>query len=160
MKNDLIYRKILLNGCQWIMWVPIFNIVKFQITIISLFLINCLPSYVWKVYSYSVSCLSVYFVTKCFNHKETWRQEFLRCLGCLNAIHLIKYFIDGTFFAKNCDKCFEVYQRQDFTPWRKLNSRKDKIGLCLNGVSLLFNLFKAPQYSETEYILLVLFLHF
>lgn len=31
----------------------------------------------------------VYFVTKCFNHKEIWRQDFLRCLRCLNAVHLI-----------------------------------------------------------------------
>lgn len=31
----------------------------------------------------------VYFVTKCFNHKELWRQDFLWCQRCLNAIHLI-----------------------------------------------------------------------
>lgn len=142
------------------MWVPIYNIVKFQITVISLFLIN------WHHMFGKEFILILFHVClfilwkKCFNHKETWRQDFLRYLRCLNAIHLIKYFIDGTFFAKNYDKCFEVYQRQNFRCWRKLSFRKDKIWLCLNGVIFLFNLFKTPQYSETEYILLVLSLCF
>lgn len=102
----------------------------------------------------------VCFVAKCFNHKETWKQDFLRCLRCLNAIHLIKIsFLKAHSSLKTVMSALK-YTKTRFHTSRKLNSRKNKIAFRLDVVIFLLNLFETSQYSGTEYISLVLSLCF